>query len=182
MGYQARWGPKGFIISTSKIVAIEGFQTGYALKTDTNADTSGTPPTNTKGRELQTVSFSTTYLREAGTDPRGQLAEWDAQVGNAYPLYIGGKVFGPKKLQLQDVSVTDVLFDNAGNMIKCKVGLTFKEYSASSVTNGATTKKSGATAYTTEELKAMAFDSKASAEDKATKKPTSYTGGTRGAR
>lgn len=182
MAYQARWGPKGFIISASKIVGIEDFKTAYALKTDTNADTSGTPPTNTKGRELQTVSFSTTYLREAGTDPRGQLAEWYAQVGNAYPLYLGEKTFGPPKLQLQNVDVSDVLLDNAGNMIKCKVGLTFKEYSNSSTTNAATANKSGASAYTTEELKKMALNSKASADDKSTKKTTSYTGGTRGAR
>lgn len=179
MGYQARWGPKGFIISTSKIVGVEDFKTAFALKTDTNEDTSGTPPTNTKGRELQTVSFSTTYLREAGTDPRGQLAEWYAQVGNAYPLYLGSNIFGPPKLQLQNVDVSDVLLDNAGNMIKCKVGLTFKEYSASSTTNGATTSKSGSSAYTTEELKKMALNSKASTEDKSSKKPTNYTISTR---
>lgn len=180
MGYQAKWGPKGFIISTSKIVGIEDLQTAYALKTDTNEDTSGTPPTNTKGRELQSVSFSTTYLRATGTDPREQLSEWYAQVGNAYPLYLGGKIFGPPKLQLQSVNVSDVKLDNSGNMLACKVALDFKEYSASSSTNGAT--KKPATAYTTEELKKMAMDSTPSAEDKATKKPTGYTGGTRGGR
>lgn len=176
MGYQARWGPKGFVISASKIVGIEDLKTAYALKTDTNEDTSGTPPTNTKGRELQTVSFSTTYLRAAGTDPRGQLKEWYAQVGNAYPLYLGEKIFGPPKLQLQTVDVSDVKLDNAGNMLACKVSLTFKEYSDSSTSNAATSSK---TAYTTEELKQLAAETTATKADKAAKKPSSYTISTR---
>lgn len=172
MGYQARWGPKGFIISPKKIVAIEDFKTSYELKTDTNEDTSGTPPTNTKGRELQPVTMSTQYLRATGTDPRGQIEEWGSLVGKHHPLCINEKVFGPANMQLQKVDVSDVLFNNEGVMLGCTVSLTFMEYSVSSTTNGATTSKAGAGsgAYTKDELNKMALNTTASKDDKNSKK------------
>lgn len=171
MRYQARWGPKGFIISTSKIVSIEGLTTSYELKKDVNEDTSGTPPTNTKGMELQPVSLSVKYLRAAGTDPRGQLAEWRAQVGNAYPLYIGGRIFGPPKLQLQKVGVNDVQLDNNGNMIACTVSLDFMEYSPTSTSNAASSaKKTTVGSSGTANTKTAAMSAKPSTADKATKK------------
>ena len=184
MGYQARWGPKGFIISAGKIVGIEDLQTSYSLKTDTNEDTSGTPPTNTKGMELQPVTLSTKYLRATGTNPRGQMAEWRSLVGKAYPLYLGGKRFGPPKLQLQKVDVSDILLANSGDILACTVALSFMEYSPTTTTNASSSAKkaSSTSGYTTEELKKLALSSTATTEDKSTKKTTSYTGGTRGAR
>lgn len=184
MGYQARWGPKGFIISTSKIVAIENLTTSFELKQNANNDTSGTPPTNTEGMELQPVTISTRYLRAAGVDPRGQIEEWRAQVGNAYPLYLAGQLFGPPKLQLQKVDVSDMKLDNKGNILACTVNLSFKEYSPTSTTNASSSAKktasTGTFAASMEKAKAnaAALTAKPTTADKATKK-TSYTAGTR---
>lgn len=171
MGYQARWGPKGFIITSNKIVGIKDLTTSFSLKTDVNDDTSGTPPTNTKGMELQPISLSTTYLKAAGTDPRGQIEEWKKQVGKYYPLYLGGRRFGPANLQLQKVSVSDILLSNSGEMLGCSVALEFKEYSPTSTTNASgSVKKASTTAYTAEELSQLAMDAKPSTADKAAKK------------
>ena len=81
MEYTALWGPKGFIISPSKIVPLMDLSTSFAVKSDTGNDTSGTSISNARGRELQKVSLSTLYVRGAGVDPRGQIAEWEAVVG-----------------------------------------------------------------------------------------------------
>ena len=135
MGYTARWGPKGFIVSPSKVVPLEDLTTSFALKSDTNEDTSGTPPTNTTGMELQPLEVKTKYMRALGTDPLGQLAEWKSLVGKAYPFYLKGKRFGPDKVQLKNVSVSETMFTPDGTMIACTVSLSFEEYSSATDTN-----------------------------------------------
>ena len=66
MTFIARWGPKGFLTSPTKIVPFNGFSTSLTLKADSENDTSGTNPTNTRGRELRPISFETTYFAAAG--------------------------------------------------------------------------------------------------------------------
>lgn len=158
MGYTARWGPKGFIVSASKVVPLEDFATSFALKSDTNGDTSGTPPTNTLGMELQPLTLKTRYMRALGTDPIGQIEEWRAQIGQSNTLFLGGKPFGPK-FKLKQVDVSETVFTPDGTMIACAMGLTFEEDSSASTTNAS------ATAST-----ANAMTAKASASDKAAKK------------
>ena len=135
MEYTALWGPKGFIVSPSKIVPLLDLTTSFAVKTESGNDTSGTATTNNRGRELQSVSLSTLYVRGAGVDPRGQIAEWEAQVGKSYPLYIEGKRFGPPKLMLKSVDVSDILLNNKGKFLQCAVALKFEEYSTAKATS-----------------------------------------------
>lgn len=129
MGYMATWGPKGFIISSQKIVTMEGLATSLTLKEDSENDTSGTQPTNTRGRELRPITFKVTYLRAAGVDPRAQIKEWEAQLGNAYPLIVGGERFGAEKMKLTKVDTSDILLTNSGKFLKATVGITLEEYS-----------------------------------------------------
>lgn len=126
--YMAQWGPKGFLVSPEKIVTFDGFSTSIALKTDNSEDTSGTSPTNTKGKEKQTVSMSINYIRAAGVDPRAQFEEWGSLVGSAYPLYIGDKQFGPDLLMLTKVDVSDLQLSSKGEFISVKLAVSFDEY------------------------------------------------------
>ena len=158
MEYTALWGPKGFIISPSKIVPLMDLSTSFAVKTDSGNDTSGTATTNSRGRELQTVSLSTLYVRGAGVDPREQIAEWQAQVGKSYPLYIEGKRFGPPKLMLKSVDVSDILLNNKGKFLQCAVALEFEEYATQKVTS------------TTPSSKTAAMDAAPSSMERAAKK------------
>lgn len=165
MSIQAKWGPLSFVVSPSQITSISGLSTSYALKTDVNEDTSGTPPVNTKGRELQPVSITVSYLRAAGVDPRNQMAQWAAQVGNSYPLYLGGRVFGPPKLQLQNVDVAEIRLNNSGEILSCDLTLSFLEYSPTTYSNAATSSVKAATP-----SKSAALNATASKSDKTTKK------------
>ena len=175
MEYTALWGPKGFIVSPSKIVPLMNFATSFSVKSDVGNDTSGTATTNIKGRKLQKVSLSTLYVRGAGVDPRGQIAEWEAEVGNAYPLYIEGQRFGPQKLILKSVNVSDVLFSNTGVFLQCAVALQFEEYTNDSNTsvssNNESAAKAAATYNTITAQKKSALDAAASPADRATLKP-----------
>ena len=179
MEYTALWGPKGFIISPSKIVPLMNLSTSFSVKTDNGNDTSGTATTNTRGRELQSVSLSTLYVRGAGVDPRGQIAEWEAQVGKAYPLYIQGQRFGPSKLMLKSVDVSDILMTNSGKFLQCAVSLKFEEYTTvaakATTTTASTTSASTQAASTYNRIvaeKKEALNATAKPQDRVAKKPT----------
>lgn len=127
--YMARWGPKGFLVSPSKIVPFDSFTTDMKLKSDSENDTSGTEPINTRGRELRTISFETQYYAALGVDPRAQIDEWENLLGQAYPLYIGSKRFGPPRMKLTQVSTSDLKLTPNGDMISCKIAISMEEYS-----------------------------------------------------
>ena len=150
MSYYARWGPKGFTVTTWRLALMEGLTTTLNLKEDSENDTSGTQPTNTRGRELRPMSFSVTYLRAAGMDPRDQIDQWEKELGNAYPLLIGGQRFGAEKMKLTQVETTDILLGPTGEFLQARVSITLEEYSEGKTsklvdnntgTTSATTKK-----------------------------------------
>jgi hypothetical protein len=166
-------------VSPSKIVPLLDLKTSFAAKTDSGNDTSGTAKTNTRGRELQSVTLSTLYVRGAGVDPRGQIAEWEAQIGKSYPLYIEGQRFGPAKLVLKNVDVSDILLSNTGKFLQCAVALKFEEYANETVSK--TTVKAAPTASASKAAavynslttqKNAALKATATAADRAAKKPT----------
>ena len=129
MADMASWGPMVFTISPRKITALEGLTTSLTLKEDSENDTSGTEPTNTRGRELRPISFKVPYLAAAGVDPRQELEKWEAQLGKFYPLIVGGRVFGAEKMKLTKVDASDILLTNSGGFIRVTVGVTLEEYS-----------------------------------------------------
>lgn len=172
MEYTALWGPKGFIVSPTKIVPLLDLATSFAVKTDNGNDANGTAATNQRGRELQQVSLSTLYVRGAGVDPRGQIAEWEAVVGKAYPLYIQGQRFGPAKLLLKSVDVSDILLSNTGKFLQCAVSLNFEEYGAEAATTTASAAQAAATYNSIVAQKKSALNATAKPADKAEKKTT----------
>lgn len=161
MSIQAKWGPLLFVVSTSKITSLSDLTTNFSLKTDVNEDTSEASSTNTKGRELQKVSFMVRYLRAAGIDPREQMENWGAQLGNSYPLYVGGRIFGPSSLQLESIDVSSIQLSNNGEILSCDIMVSFLE--STEVTRTTTTS-------TAKTSNSEAMNATASASEKSTKK------------
>ena len=160
------------------IVAV-ALTTGAVNIKSTPASTSAT---NARGRELQKISLSTLYVRGAGVDPRGQIAEWEAVVGQSYPLYIEGQRFGPPKLTLKSVDVSDVLLSNTGKFLQCAIAVNFEEYTeptatkstvSTSVNTSSSASKAAATYNAITAQKNNALNATAKPLDKAVKKPTS---------
>lgn len=175
MGYLAQWGPKGFLVSPNKIVPLKDFSTAVTLKSDSENDTSGTDPINTRGLEPQTISLSTVYLRSAGVDPRGQIDEWSSLVGAAHPLLIAGKRFGPQKMQLTQVNASGLEFTNSGDILKVEISITLTEYTDKKTSVGskaASASKAAGVYDATVAAKRQALNATASKSDKAEKKPS----------
>lgn len=129
MAYMASWGPMGFLVSPQKIIALENFTTSVTLKEDSENDTSGTPPTNTRGRQLIPMSFSETCHASAGVDPLARYSLWSSLIGNAYPLLIGGKRIGPARMKLKNVAMSDTAFTVSGDFIQATISITLEEWS-----------------------------------------------------
>lgn len=172
--YMAQWGSKGFLVSPGKIVPLSTISTAYVLKSESNNDTSGTPPTNTRGLELEEIMLETTYLAAAGVDPRGQVEEWKSLIGDTNPLYIQGKRFGPKLLQLKQVSVQNVQLDNAGRFLSVDLSISLQEYTPPSAKVSskpfASASKSVGSSGGSGTSKSAAMSAKPSTDDKAAKK------------
>lgn len=176
MSYMATWGPKGFIVSDQKIAVLQGLSTSLTLKEDSENDTSGTQPTNTRGRELRPISFSVTYMAAAGVDPRAQIEEWESLLGEAYPLMIGGRRFGPPKMKLKQVDSSDIRLTNSGGMICATVSLSFEEFSEGKTSklmkkgNSESAARAAEVYSLTVESKKEALNATASSDDRAKKK------------
>lgn len=138
MKYTARWGPKGFLVSPSKIVPIDGISTAVAIKSNSSSSSSSTP-TDARTIDKQKITLNVVYLRAAGVDPRAQLEEWKALIGQVYPLYIGEKRFGPAKMMLSSVSVSDVMLTNSGEFLKLNLSISLEEYTDDPATTTTTT-------------------------------------------
>ena len=181
MGYTARWGPKGFLVSDKKIVPFEGLATSFTLKSDTNKDANGTATTNDRGLELQPVSFSTHYYRGLGVEPLAQIEEWKTLIGSAHPLYLNEKRFGPGTLKLKSVDVSDIKTDNAGRILSCALAFSFEETTSTSTTNATTASAGGGSTSTASKAKSTydsmvaekkaAMNATASTADKSAKNP-----------
>lgn len=140
MEYTAKWGPKGFVVSPTKIVPFDDFSASYSYDAE-------------KGADPVKVALSTTYIKAAGVDPRAQVEEWTSQIGKKYPLYIEGKRFGPLLLVLTKVDVSDLLVSNSGAFLRVTVTIALEEYSysttSSTTTSSTTTSSNTGTTYTT---------------------------------
>ena len=130
MGVKAKWGPKSFLTSPQAIIPFDSFSTSVSLKADSENDTSGTDPTNTRGRELQPFSCSTTYYAAAGSDPMAEYNSWVDLLGLHHPLYVGDRRLGPaESFMLQGINVDEMLQADSGAVLSITLSFSFTEYS-----------------------------------------------------
>lgn len=125
----AYWNGMTWECSPSEISRMDSLSTSFSMQTETNADKEGASPTETVGLNEIEISLSTTYRIETGTSNIERIiSEWKSKVGTAAPLIIGSEIFGPDKVQLQSVSVSDVQMRKNGLFTAVTLGFKFKEY------------------------------------------------------
>lgn len=148
MATMAKWGSKSWVVSSSKVVALEGLSFSYEQVADNNGSTEEKKTTNQRGKELFPLSFSTTLHAGAGVDIRKEISEWEALVTKVNYFYLNGKKLYSKQLQLRKVAVSDVRLDDLGRMRLATLSFEFKEYDASTtsvkIKTNTTVKKSTA--------------------------------------
>ena len=125
----AYWNGMQWGVSRSEVTYLESLTTAYSIDTSTNADKEGESPTETVGMSLIEIAFNTTYRIETGTsDVKGILEQWKSKIGKTGPLIIGSTVFGPDKMQLQSVNVSNIQINAKGMMRAASCAFKLKEY------------------------------------------------------
>lgn len=127
MAVIAQWLSKTWEVNPQKIVALEGLATSYKLRADTKDDAEGKPSVNVRGLELQPLSFDTFLSDSVGVDVLAEIESWGELVGEAGPFLLAGRRFGPEKIQLIEVSTSDMVVDDFGRIRQAKLLLSFRE-------------------------------------------------------
>ena len=127
MAVTAKGQSKRWEISAWKIAAISNLATSYSLISDSGEDAEGQPPILRRGLEPQHVSFDTFLSDAAGVSVKLEIQSWRRLIGQSAPLYIGGRRFGPRKLMLADVSISDTLIDDFGRIRQASLSFSFTE-------------------------------------------------------
>lgn len=127
MAVMAKWGPKTWEVTASKVLALDDLSFSFEQVADNNTSTEEKKTTNERGTELFPLSFSTVLHSGAGVDVRDEIESWKALVTKVNYFYLNGKRLGGK-LQLRKVSVNEVRLDNFGRMRYAVLSFEFKEY------------------------------------------------------
>ena len=157
----ASWNDMIWECTPSCITRPEGIQSARAIKSETNDDKKGKTPTENVGFNDEEVTLSTTYRVETGTrDIRGVYEKWRGLVGKAAPLVIGSAIFGPDKMQLQSVSISNISTRADGTFMAATLSFKFVEFVEAVAVKTTANNKNG-----------TAVNVTASASDKQIKKP-----------
>ena len=128
MAQMAQWGTKKWVVTPSQVKALEGLSFSYAQVADNNTSTEERKPTNERGKELFTLSCSTTLHAGAGVQILNEIFSWEALVTKVNKFYLGGRLIGPGALQLRKVNVDVQKLDDFGRPRLAVLSFEFKEY------------------------------------------------------
>lgn len=125
----ARWGPKQWAVSSTKVLALEGLGFSYTQVADNNSSTEEEKTTNERGTELMPLTFTTLLHSGAGVDVRKEIGSWESLITHVHYFFLGEAQLG-HLFQLRKVSVSDVKIDSKGRMLLATLSFEFKEYEA----------------------------------------------------
>lgn len=128
--YLAMFGPKGFTVSSSKVITFDEFSSTSSLDTETQESKDKKPSTYIKGAGLDTFNIKIRLDRSLGVYPLGQIEDWIGIKDKAqpYPFLLNGKPFLNTKWLLKSVSISETTMDNTGYLIAATLTLSFEEY------------------------------------------------------
>lgn len=129
--YIATFGPKGFMVSAEKLITFRDFQLSSTLETEKQENTGKKPSTYIKNQGLSSLSLKVKVDHSLGLSPSGQIEAWMKVLaeGKPYPFILNGKPLLKTKFLLVDVSLSDTLMDNRGNILSVDISLKFDEFS-----------------------------------------------------
>ena len=125
MANQASWNGETWGVTSSRVRTLENFNAsaGVKLTVDDEEQTC-----SIKGFELETISFSFIVSKSAGSDPRAEIENLRAKVGEVAPFYLNSKKWGSQPFILTKAEPQNMLIDGLGNILKAEINVEFLEY------------------------------------------------------
>lgn len=177
MATVAKWNGIEWEVSRARVAMLNSISTSVELDTSQNSDAEGSPPQNTKALKAQKFNIDYTAAYAIGTDPLSEYEKCAAKIGEYAPFFLGGKRFGPEKVQLVSVNISNAVLNGKGVIISATIALSFAEYapeaSAKKATSGgSSSSKQSAIQTRVNNYEGSALSVGATTEDKAAKKPS----------
>lgn len=114
-GTMAKWGKKRWKITAKKINPIN--EMSYSMNYNTDEGK----------KEKRTLTIPYDVYREFGVNIQVEINDWYRYLGCSAPLYLGKKRFGPRKLKLTGVSVSEIRVTDTGTVRSASIELDFAE-------------------------------------------------------
>lgn len=128
--YIAMFGPKGFTVSSSKVITFDEFSLSSSLQTESQESKDKKPSTYIKSAGLDTFSLKVKLDRSLGVLPMEQIKDW-MQIkdeSKPYPFLLEGKPLLNTKWLLKSVAVSDTIIDGKGYLLAATLTLSFEEF------------------------------------------------------
>lgn len=143
MAAMAKWGNKKWKINSQQVVGIQNISFSYTQvdSTENSTDKKNKKKTSAKAkkkkkknkRKLNPFSLSFETPIHSGMGVKNVFAEiksWKKLVTKVNYFYLNDKKISPKKLQLKQVSVSNVKTNNDGKILYADLSFTLEEYDA----------------------------------------------------
>ncbi|MTI49710.1 MAG: hypothetical protein FH761_17910 [Firmicutes bacterium] len=126
----ALFGKKSFSVSLDKIYTFDGIKMSARLNTDKQDNNGRKPSTYIKGVDLASFNITVRLDINQGVHPMNELEDWMDMLNQkkAYYFLLGGKPFMNTRFLLVDVTSSDEILDNQGNILSMELSLKFDEF------------------------------------------------------
>jgi hypothetical protein len=140
------FGPKGFTVSSDKIMTFEDFKFATSLETQKQENLGRKPSTQIKNVNLSTFSIKVKVDATLGVHPSAQIDEWINVLSQAkpYPFLLNGSPFLNTKWLLVNVTVDKTSVDKYGNILSAELNLSFDEFASKAAATVSSTSSSAA--------------------------------------
>ncbi len=130
MGVVASWGARVFSVDASKIQTFANLTRRSGYKTESQEDEKRKPGTSRVAPELETITLTAFFANALGTDTAAEAEAWRkaCDSGEVNALFFGGTAAGKNRYIIQSLQQTDNAFGAKGELISCKLELSFQEY------------------------------------------------------
>ncbi len=147
----ATFGGKVFTVSHTKIYTFKDLKYGAKLETEKTDVQGAKPSTTIKGQGLDSLSCVVILSGDLGVNPRQEIDDFRRILAAAKPDFfvLGGRPLGDNRWLLVDLQAPFEDINNAGQVGRSELTLTFEEYvrqGATATTDAAATGVPGAAA------------------------------------
>lgn len=110
-----KWGGKKWTLSKKTIMSLEKLSMSMGYNTEDNK------------REPITISIPYTVYKEYGVDVNMEVSAWAFYLGSENGLYIGTERFGPMRMKLVGVDVSDINVTPGGIIQSATLSISLEE-------------------------------------------------------
>lgn len=138
---QAEWNNITWGVKGSQMAHLKSFKISQGIKTEEQENEKGGNKTVVKSLEPEVINVSYTTGFAVGIDPRGEFEMLKKCAGMQDTFILGGRKVNKRNFMLDEISLSNTVLDNNGQILAGDVSLTFSTGTKTSSKGGKGNKK-----------------------------------------